>query len=223
MCFTKYNEEGTNNLSVLCVNDNDDCKFGKGGRTESRKRLKSDRNEVRDIETGTSPFVARGLTIGSRMEIIELAQFEDSKVREDLQSRLTQLNVRSDLLLRERSQQIDLAKIICPVYNKTDSNWMEVISLTEDIQVVKDQLRVVEEERAIISEQNKSTQLANQFIESICVQEMPMKNITNKSDKVDVVRCEQLDDDDDEDTIDLDDIGDKSRILDMDKDADDVL
>ena len=51
--------------------------------------MKSDKNEVRDIETGASPFVARGLTIGIRMEIIELAQFEDSKVREDLQYRLT--------------------------------------------------------------------------------------------------------------------------------------
>ena len=100
---------------------------------------------------------------------------------------------------------------------------MEVISLTEDIQGVKDKLRVVEEERAIISKQNKSTQLANQFVESICVQETPMKTITNKSDKTDVVECEQLDDNDDEDSIDLEAIGATSRILDMEEDADDVL
>lgn len=30
MCFTKCNEEGTTYLSIVCVNDADDCKFGKG-------------------------------------------------------------------------------------------------------------------------------------------------------------------------------------------------
>ena len=179
---------------------------------------------MRDIEIGASPFVARGLSIGTRMEIIELAQFEDSKVREEVQARLTQLNVKSDLLLRERSQQIDLAKIICPVYNKTDSNWMEVINLTADIQAVKHQIRVVEEERTSIWQQNKSSQLANKFVDSICVQETPMKTISDESDKVVLFtpECEELDDDD-EDSITLDEIGVTSRILDMEKDADDVL
>ena len=224
VCFTKYNEEGTNILSLLCVNDKDDCKFGKGGRTESRKRMKSDKNEVRDIETGASPFLARGLTIATRMEIIELAQFEDSKVREDLQSRLTQLNVKSDLLSRERSQQRDLAKIICPVYDKTDSNWIEVITLTENIQEVKKQIGLVEEERAMSSKRNKSTQLANQFVDSICAEDTPIKAIIDSSGKRDSLSYEQIDDDNDKDSIDLDDIGgDNSRILDLEKEADDVL
>ena len=67
------------------------------------------------------------------MKIIEVAQFEDSKIREDIRDRLLQLNSRMDQLLRERSQQIDLAKTICPVYDKNDSNWEMVVALTANM------------------------------------------------------------------------------------------
>ena len=236
VCFTKYNEEGTNHLSVLCVNDEDDCKFSKGGRTVSRKRQKIDKNEVRDIETGSSPFSSRGLSIATRMEIIELAQYEDSKVREDLQSQLTQLNVKSDLLLRERSQQIELAKIICPVYDKSDSNWMQVITLTENMQEVKQIFLFVEEERVEALKKDKSTQLANRFVDSICAKDSPTKTIVDISvkdtpnktivgiiDKEDSLTYEKMDDDNDKDSIELDNVAYTSRILDMEKDADDMI
>ena len=90
------------------ANDDENCQFGEGGRKESRKRLKTINDDSRDSETGiVSPFVTRGLSLDTRMQIIEVAQFEDSKIKEDIMGRLLQLNSRMDQLLRERSQQID--------------------------------------------------------------------------------------------------------------------
>lgn len=150
VCLSKYNEDGKNLLNVLALNDGDDHDFGKGGRSESRKRLKKNKDDLRQLETGTvSPFAARGLPLDTRMQIIEVAQFEDSKMREDIRYQLSQLNSRMDHLLRERSQQIEIAKIICPVYDKTDTNWELLDTLTQDIQRVKNRITTNEGYQAL--------------------------------------------------------------------------
>ena len=70
MCFTKYNKEGITYLSVLLVNDEHNCQFGKGGQTDSRKHLIKDKDEVRGLETGKmSPFASRGLILDTPMKI----------------------------------------------------------------------------------------------------------------------------------------------------------
>jgi len=132
--FSKYNEEGNNWLNVLAANDDDNCQFGKWGQEESRKRFKTEKDGIRDLETGTvSLFVARGLSLDTLMKIIEVAQFEDSKIREDIRDRLLPLDSWMNQILRERSQQIDLSKIMYPVYDKNNSNWEMVVALTADM------------------------------------------------------------------------------------------
>ena len=113
----------------------------------------------------------------------------------------------SDLLLRERSQQIDLTEIICLVYDKSNSNWMQVITLKENIQEVKQQIVLVDEERVTLLKKNvKPTHLASRFVDSICVKDSPTKTIVDisvkyspnktivdKSDERDFSSCEQMD------------------------------
>ena len=100
---------------------------------------------------------------------------------------------------------------------------MQVITLTENMQEVKQKMLLVEEQRVEALKKDKSTQLANQFVYSIRVEDTPIKAIMDISDKRDSLSCEQIDDGNDKDSIDLDNIGDNSRILDLEKEADDVL
>ena len=82
-----------------------------------------------------------------------------------------------DQLLRERSQQIDLAKIICPVYDKKEINWEMVDALTTGIQKVKNGIMVVKDVQAtMMTINNKSSQLSNEFIESIFSSNYPKMN-----------------------------------------------
>ena len=76
-----------------------------------------------------------------------------------------------DHLLRERIQQIDLAKTMYPVYDKNDSNWELVVVIKEDIQTVKNRIVEIEDMRGTIN--NKSPRLANEFVESICSPNSP--------------------------------------------------
>ena len=81
----KYNKEGNNNISVILVDDSDDCQLSKGGWNESRKQLKQEKDDIRDLETrSTSLFSVRGLILDIRIQIIKVIQFEDSKSREDM-------------------------------------------------------------------------------------------------------------------------------------------
>ena len=61
----------------------------------------------------------------TRIQIIEVAQFKDAKIHEDCRDRLVSLSSRMGQLLQEQIQQIELAKIICPVYEKKIliGNW----------------------------------------------------------------------------------------------------
>ena len=162
---------GDNWLNVVACNDDDRTSFGKGGWKESRKRLKVNKDAERDEETGqVSPYKARGLTMDTRMQIIEVAQFEDAKIREDCWDRLVSLNSRMGQLLQERSQQIELAKIIYPVYDKNYSNWKLVVALTEKMEQISNKTHVVEDIRlSICNVNNKSSQLAADFVQSCCV------------------------------------------------------
>ena len=118
ICLIKYNDGGINKLNVLEIND-DDIKNVESGRGSARKKAKLTKDDTRDISAGyaISPFASRGLSVEARVQVIEVAQFETQKIREDFKHKIDQLNHKADLLLRERSQQIELAKIICPVYD----------------------------------------------------------------------------------------------------------
>ena len=75
--------------------------------------------DSRDISAGCaeSPFTTRGLSVEARVQVIEVAQFKSQKMRKNFNQKIQQLTHKSELLLRKRSQQIELAKIICPIYD----------------------------------------------------------------------------------------------------------
>lgn len=73
-------------------NDGDGCAFGKGGRTKAGQIAQKIKKTTCSIETGmTSSFAVRGLTLDTRIKIIELVQFEDSKVMEQFNQRILHL------------------------------------------------------------------------------------------------------------------------------------
>ena len=60
----------------------------------------NEKDEVRSIKTTKSAvFNERSLNMDSRIQIIEMAQFEDAKDREDVEDTLTHLRNCSKLLL----------------------------------------------------------------------------------------------------------------------------
>ena len=71
----KYNNGGTNSLTVLQIND-DDIKGGESGRGVARKKENTVKDDTRDICAGgeESPFAARVLSVEARFQVIEVAQ-----------------------------------------------------------------------------------------------------------------------------------------------------
>ena len=101
--LTKYNEGSNNNLTVLQVNDGD-IDVDDSGRMLARKKAKKDKDNNRDMAAALvySPFVARGLSVEARVQVIEVAQFEAKEIREDYKQNILKLNTKTDILLRER-------------------------------------------------------------------------------------------------------------------------
>mmetsp|Transcript_11045 Transcript_11045/g.12639 ORF Transcript_11045/g.12639 Transcript_11045/m.12639 type:complete len:390 (-) Transcript_11045:6-1175(-) len=169
ICHSKFNEGRSNILNVLATKDGDSCDFDTGGKAKLRSVTKENKSNLRSTQTGTpSQFVARGLTLESRIQIIELAQFEDSKKSENCKDRLTLLTTRNQLLLEERKQEIELAKIICPTYDPTQPNWMKIKNLTTQIEKIKNDISRGEEEQRTLHNITTSSDLASEFLDSVC-------------------------------------------------------
>ena len=82
-------------------------------------------------------FNSRGFTIDSRMQMVEIAQFNDAQKMEVINHTLQHLANRNKVLLDERLQQINLTKIICRKYDHQNEHWMTVSSMTPDIDNLK--------------------------------------------------------------------------------------
>ena len=112
-----------------------------------------------------------------------MAQFESQKIREDFKQKIHQLSHKSDLLLREQSQQIELAKIICPVYDADAEVWMEVTTISKMMKTVKEEIAEVEQLQVIaLGETDTSTNLVSQFLKSVVAS--PVKAISTKEVEV---------------------------------------
>ena len=179
VCLTKYNDGGKNVLSVLDTNDSDnedDIIGDSTSRSSARKKAKLEKDGLRSIESGNeSVFKSRGMTMDARVQVIEISQVEDMKWREDLKTTWIELNAKNDLLLRERSQQIDLAKIICPLYDEDDENWIAVRDLNEEIKSVKIEIKNHNDNRAkLLAENTATTVLTQDFLNSVCHKSKPV-------------------------------------------------
>ena len=145
ICHTKYNDRSENLLNILSKNDEDGVNDTDASRACSRKSTKTTKDKIRAIEAGDSSiFNSRGYTIDSRMQMVEIAQFQDAHKMEMIKNSLEHLTNRNKLLLDERLQQINLAKIICPLYDAQDEHWMRVTQLTKDIDNLKKEIAAEE-------------------------------------------------------------------------------
>lgn len=166
---SKHNENRENVLNILAINDEDDCAFGKGGREKRRNLTKVKKHINRDLDTGnSSPFAARGLTLDSRIQIIELAQFQDSTVIEHHKSKLHLLTTRYYLLLQERTQEMELSKFIRPQYDATHPSWITVGNFGKKFLDLKNMITKVENLQMKSDQINLSSELAVGFLSSVC-------------------------------------------------------
>ena len=173
VALTAYNEGRKSKLAVLATKDEDGGGRNASGRAVARKKAKLTKDMGRSADTGSpnGPFAKRGLSMDTRIQLIEVAQLEDQKCRDTINTTILQLNAKNDLLLRERSQQIDLAKIICPQYDVADENWNAVKVLTNEIKSVKQDLKTHEENRLeVLKKDSSSTKLAHDFLQSFSEQ-----------------------------------------------------
>ena len=76
----KYKEGDNNNITVIQIKDND-INGDDSGRMVARKKSKTDKDENRDMAAASvySHFVARGLSVDARFQVLEVAQFESQK------------------------------------------------------------------------------------------------------------------------------------------------
>ena len=82
VCHTKYNDRGENLLNCLCVKEQDSVATTSKSRKDAQKAAATEKNSFCSIEVGNpGMFGKRGLHIDSRLQIIEIAQFEEAKDR----------------------------------------------------------------------------------------------------------------------------------------------
>ena len=64
-----------------------------------------------------------------------------------MQSSITNLNNERTALLTERSQAMELAKYVCPTFDKSDAYWKNLLKLSDEITDVKTDIDILEAER----------------------------------------------------------------------------
>ena len=86
-------------------------------------------------------------------------------------------NNRLELILTDRGQAIDLAKIICPEYNKHDEYWIAVTDLSNSINNVKKDMKDCFKELALLTlTESESTKLAYSFLSSVTKSKLSAKH-----------------------------------------------
>lgn len=168
ICFSKYNEGGENHLNFLAKNDDEAVASTDASRAKSRVSVKDGKDEERSIATNNNKlFNGRGYSLDSRMQMVEIAQFEDAQVRDDINSTLTHLTNRNKLLLCEREQEINLAKMICPAYDEDDDHWKRVKELSSDIANLKNEIIALEQKKNATNVKQSGSSMAAQFLASM--------------------------------------------------------
>lgn len=109
------------------------------------------------------------------------------------------MSTKTDILLRERSQQIELAKFICPIYDADEEVWKEVTNLIKAMGDVKKELAIVEtSQRNALSDRDITSNLMSQFLKSVVAAPTAAKDIvevnTPITNETSEVECVDVDD-----------------------------
>ena len=165
--LTKYNEDGENVISVLTS----DGSIGEDeSRSTYREKDKAQRGLERNVAVGSKDdgFVERGLSLQNRLHVIKMAQMEDDKVNSITQLAIANADRQLQNLLEERKQSIELAKAICPEFDRLNEYWIAVNDLTSQINKKKESVNELNVERAVtLKKHNHSSILANKLLSSL--------------------------------------------------------
>ena len=182
ICHTKYNDRRENLLNILSKNDNDAVVDTDKSRLCARKNMKSNRDNMRALQCGDSNiFKSRGYTIDSRIQMVEIAQFNDAQKMESINHTLQHLTNRNKLLLEERLQQINLAKIICPEYDANNEVWMKVNELSKDIDNLKKEIATEELKRSNETAIYSGRIMADKFLASVTANDNKLEHNLKES------------------------------------------
>ena len=161
VCLTKYNDVGMNHLSLL---DTSDEIVAKGSRAEQRKVAKKEKDAAR----ASHALGTRGIGIDRQLQVIEIVQLEDCKKMDNITETIAHLTSRCDIILRERSQQMEMAKIIFPEYDKNDENWVAVTNLTRDLAVAKKEVAEYEKQKIeCMTKKSTSSELTRELLNTL--------------------------------------------------------
>ena len=85
-------------------------------------------------------------------------------------------------MLRERIQQIDLAKTIYPVYDADEEIWMEVTAISSNMKRAKEDMQEVDQLQVItLADSDTSSNLVSQLLKSVV--DSPVKKYMLKKRK----------------------------------------
>mgnify|MGYP003333511788 FL=1 len=136
----------------------------KDGRAAQRKN----ESKEKEMVCSSQPIGTRGIGLDRQPEVIEIVQLEDCKKIDNITETIKHLTSQCDIVLRERSQQIELAKLICPKYDKNDENWASVAALTQDLRGVKEEIAKYEKEKIeIMRTKSASSELTKELLNDI--------------------------------------------------------
>ena len=168
LCCSKYNDGETNHLNILAKNEDEAVTATDASRSQSRISSKKEKDKVRAIGgNNSSIFNSRGLSIDSKMQMVEIAQFEDAQARDDIKNDLEVLTNRNKLLLTEREQEITLAKLICPEYDKNNSNWKRVMELGKEISEINNEMAIIHKKKSMAQENQVGKSMAAKFLATV--------------------------------------------------------
>ena len=168
MCYSKYNTNGENMLNFLAKNDEDAVPTSDASRSQSRSSVKTNKDQQRSIESGDhSLFGKRGYTLDTRLQMVEIAQFEEAQARDDLKHDLEHLTSRNKLLLDEREQEINIAKIICPQYDRMNEHWERVNQVSTEISELKKEMILQQQKKIATNTSQIGNSMAAKFLASV--------------------------------------------------------
>ena len=98
--------------------------------------------------------------------------------KEDIKNHLDHLTNRNKLLLEERSQQIDLANLICIEHNPQNEHWRKVSKLFVDIDILKTEVINEEEKKREEALNYDATKIARFNWESVTKKEDDSQSFT---------------------------------------------
>lgn len=142
------------NLSGLFAQD-DFLKPNESKEEAGRKAARKREREEKDNERKADPTGKRGATLQNKTDTIYQVQQDISQQQQDADSKFAQLSTLIRTLNAEIHTQLEMAKLICPKYNKEHEEWKKLDDLRLDLANAREDLRSMNESKPTWKVKNK--------------------------------------------------------------------